>query len=75
MVGNSEEYQWNSFRFVVLTLGGKYGGLFGKFEGYKRCEGRVFKVLLKGHSEVCMGAFLRFVGRTVELVYKVGAHW
>ena len=36
------------------------------FEGYKRCVGRVFKVLLKGHSEVCIGISLRCLGRTVE---------
>ena len=36
------------------------------FESYKRYVGRVFKVSLKGHSEVCMGASLKCVGRTVE---------
>ena len=36
------------------------------FEGYKRCVGRIFKGLSKGHSEDCMGTSLRFVGRTIE---------
>ena len=41
-------------------------GFLVSFEGYKRCVVRVFKGLMKGHSEVCIGAYLRFVGRTVE---------
>ena len=36
------------------------------FEGYKRCVGRIFYGLLKGHPEDCMGTSLIFVGRTVE---------